>query len=226
MIEGELMGKLESERSDGRRRGGREGWARRYFCCFSFPNPASKRPEKIGGYVRYWQSFFSTGIMFGMRYVPFWMTSPRERSLWFSRFPALRIGDGSIAIASGRYSFRFGSVKLDFPRIFGLKHFCQAFWKIVMSNTVSFYPIDALNFILSLFLFFSLVLLSFFFHEVLRGCVTLRGILARAMKRDFDEFQSMKWFFFPEWIICICINIFWENIKIYFINYFYKYWFE
>lgn len=163
MIEGELMGKLESERSDGRRRGGREGWARRYFCCFSFPNPASKRPEKIGGYVRYWQSFFSTGIMFGMRYVPFWMTSPRERSLWFSRFPALRIGDGSIAIASGRYSFRFGSVKLDFPRIFGLKHFCQAFWKIVMSNTVSFYPIDALNFILSLFLFFSLVLLSFFF---------------------------------------------------------------
>lgn len=177
MIEGELMGKLESERSDGRRRGGREGWARRYFCCFSFPNPASKRPEKIGGYVRYWQSFFSTGIMFGMRYVPFWMTSPRERSLWFSRFPALRIGDGSIAIASGRYSFRFGSVKLDFPRIFGLKHFCQAFWKIVMSNTVSFYPIDALNFILSLFLFFSLVLLSFFFSwGFTRVCYIARNI--------------------------------------------------
>lgn len=40
MIEGELMGKLENERSG-------EGLAT-FVLLLSFPNPASKRAEKIG----------------------------------------------------------------------------------------------------------------------------------------------------------------------------------
>lgn len=60
MIEGELMGKLESERS-----GGRDS---PLLLLLSFPNPASKRAEKIGGYVRYRQSFFARdNVRYAMR---------------------------------------------------------------------------------------------------------------------------------------------------------------
>lgn len=199
MIEGELMGKLESERSGG---GGGRGGLVATFVASRIPNPGLETAWKDR-----WQSFFSAGIMFGMRYVPFWMTSPRERSLWFSRFPALRIGDGSIAIASGRYSFRFGSVKLDFPRIFGLKHFCQAFWKIVMSNTVSFYPIDALNFILPLSLSLSLLFPSFpfffFFMRFYEGVLHCAEYWGERWKGILTNSNVRNDFFPPEWIICI-----------------------
>ena len=202
MIEGELMGKLESERSGG---GGGRGGLVATFVASRIPNPGLETAWKDR-----WQSFFSAGIMFGMRYVPFWMTSPRERSLWFSRFPALRIGDGSIAIASGRYSFRFGSVKLDFPRIFGLKHFCQAFWKIVMSNTVSFYPIDALNFILPLSLSLSLFpscfppfLFFFFFMRFYEGVLHCAEYWGERWKGILTNSNVRNDFFPPEWIICI-----------------------
>lgn len=94
-------------------------------------------------------------------------------------------------------------MKLDFPRIFGLNHFCQAFWKIVISNTVSFYPIDALNFLLSLvrlsFLFF-----FFFMRFYMRVCYIARNIGVSDEKGFLTDFEN-DFLFFPERIICISL---------------------
>lgn len=72
-----------------------------------------------------------------------------------------------------------------------------------MSNTVSFYPIDALNFLLSLvrlsFLFF-----FFFMRFYMRVCYIARNIGVSDEKGFLTDFEN-DFLFFPERIICISL---------------------